>query len=146
MSKAVITAALATLIVPQVAPTMRGYASRYDSGVMEGVVNYRYETGYWRTPPPENVSDIAAYIAVQDCNAVGRVAEVRPVGGPWVMALVADCAQRDDPITQGFFTDNGIIMELDYETFTAWAAEYGLPLVVEMRPAVQVAGPVYSYE
>lgn len=37
-------------------------------------------------------------------------------------------------------------MELDYETFTAWAAEYGLPLVVEMRPAVQVAGPVYSYE
>ncbi len=89
MSKALLTAALATLIVPQVAPTMRGYASRYDPGVMEGVVNYRYETGYWR-----------------------------PVGGPWVMALVADCAQRDDPITQGFFTDNGIIMELDYETFT----------------------------
>lgn len=131
MSKAVITAALATLIVSQVAPTMRGYASRYDSGVMEGVVNYRYETGYWRTTPPENVSTISAYIAVADCAMVGRVVEVRPVGGPWEMALVSDCAGADG--TPEWMAVNNVVMELDYPTFTRWADAYGVPLEVEMR-------------
>lgn len=58
--------------------------------------------------------------------------------------LVADCAGADG--TLDWMLANNIVAELDYSLFTRWAAEYGRPLAVEMRPVAQVAGLVYSYE
>lgn len=132
MSKAAVFAALATLIVPQFA-SVSGYASRYDEGVMEGVVAFRYDNGYWRVPPPprEEMPSLGAYIAVADCSLVGSVVEIRPADWEWILALVADCA-GDDGTPQWMLTNN-IIMELDYPTFMKWANEYGVPLEVEMR-------------
>ena len=109
-----------------------GYASRYDPGVFEEVVNYRDINGWWRNVPPVDRHLVAGYAATSDCGQVGKVVYMRPVGSSvWERVLVADCAGRD---SHQWMLDNSIVAELDYNLFTRWAGIHGLPLAVEMRP------------
>lgn len=113
---------------------LTGYASRYDEGVFEGVVAHRNANGWWRNPLPPDWTAVSGYAATSDCGQVGQVVLMRPVGAAtWERLLVADCA--GDMPTLNWLIDNNIIAELDYELFTRWASEYGLPLAIEMRPA-----------
>lgn len=108
-----------------------GWASRYDPAVLEGVVARRFQMGWWRTPPPVDWYTVAGYAATADCAQVGHVVEMRPVGATrWERILVADCAGRD---SWQWMVDNRIVAELDFATFGRWAAEWGVPLEVEVR-------------
>ena len=108
-----------------------GYASRYDPGVLEGVVGLRWQNDWWRVTPPADWYTVSGYAATTDCGEVGAVVEMRPVGSDrWERILVADCAGRD---SHWWMLDNRIAAELDYETFTRWAAAYGVPLAIEVR-------------
>lgn len=128
-----IAAAAVLLIV--VAPEMpaQGYASRYDPGVFEGVVDRRFREGWWRHQPPGDWYTVAGYAAVSDCALVGRVVLMRPVGATaWERVLVADCAGNDG--TPDWMRENAILTELDYGLFMRWSDSYGVPLAIEMRP------------
>ncbi len=135
MTRLIAAALLITLTVaPEPGPAVRGYASRYDPGVFEGVVDLRWRHGWWRNMPPYDWTTVAGYAATTDCDQVGTVVLMRPVGASrWERVLVADC--MGDIETMYWMIDNNIAAELDYALFTRWAAEYGLPLEIEMRPA-----------
>ena len=114
------------------AAPLTGYASRYDPGVFEAVVAHRNEQGWWRNTPPSDWTTVAGYAATTDCDQVGKVVLMRPVGAAtWERVLVGDCV--GDAQTMDWMLDNNIVAELDYGLFTRWASEYGLPLAVEMR-------------
>jgi hypothetical protein len=127
-----ITAALA-LIAPPIEPDA-GYVSRYDAGVFQSVIEVRIERGYGYVPPDWQSYD--GYLAVLDCSTVGQEVWARPGKGyPFERLLIADCA--GDASTVYWFTVNGIVGELDYETFFRWVdagymTEKGL--TVELRP------------
>ena len=123
----------ALLIAPETTP-VTGYASRYAPGVFEGVVAHRFANGWWRNTPPSDWTTVAGYAATTDCNQVGKIVLMRPIGATrWERVLVADCAGNDG-YTMDWMLQNNIIVELDYTLFTRWADAYGLPLAIEMRP------------
>jgi hypothetical protein len=108
-----------------------GYASRYDPGVIEGVIGRRFEHGWWPVTPPYDWYTTRGAAATHDCGEVGRVVHMRPAGATrWERIFIADCAGRD---SHTWMLDNRIAVELDYATFTRWAATYGRPLAVEVR-------------
>lgn len=124
---------LATLVTPPDAMTTRGYASRYDPGVFENVVAHRFAQGWWRNEPPRDWHTVSGYAATTDCDQVGTIVLMRPVGAiEWERVLIADCA--GDGATLSWMTDNSIIAELDYPLFTRWSETHGLPLEIETRP------------
>lgn len=123
----------AALLLTLVSSARSGYVSRYDPGVFEAVVSHRFVNGWWRNEPPADWDTVAGYAVTTDCNQVGQVLLMRPVGATtWERVLVADCS--GDLESMNWMLDNNIIAELDYGLFMRWAAEYGLPLAVEMRP------------
>lgn len=125
---------MSNLLLAATMLTTTGFASRYDPGVFEAVVAHRFDNGWWRNEPPPDWDRVAGYAATTDCGQVGKVVLMRPVGATtWERVLVADCAGADG--TLDWMLANNIVAELDYSLFTRWAAEYGLPLAVEMRPA-----------
>ena len=122
---------LAALVAPRTTP-QTGYVSRSDPGVFEGVVAHRFANGWWRNTPPDDWQTVAGYAATTDCDQVGKVVLMRPVGAEtWERVLVGDCV--GDVQTLNWMLDNNIVAELDYELFTRWASAYGVPLAVEMR-------------
>lgn len=128
-------ALLVVLIAPETATTFpwEGYASRYDEGVFEGVVALRFREGWWRNEPPADWHAVAGFAATTNCDQVGRVLLMRPVGAArWERVLVADCAGADG--TLDWMVENRIIAELDYGLWSRWAGEHGVPLAIEMRP------------
>jgi len=127
-------AALFLAVMMSDAAPLTGYASRYDPGVFEGVVDLRFRENWWRNQPPHDWTTVAGYAATTDCDQVGTVILMRPVGARrWERVLIADCSGPDG--TMDWMLSNRIVAELDYSLFTRWAAEYGLPLEIEMRPA-----------
>ena len=114
-------------------PAVAGYASAYAPTVFEGVVAHRFDNGWWRVEPPADWYTVAGYAAVTDCGRVGEVVELRPVGAEtWQRVLVADCV--GDVASLDWMLANNIVAELDARLYARWAADYGTPLALEMRP------------
>ena len=125
---------MSNLLLAATMLTATGYASRYDPGVFETVVNHRFANGWWRNEPPADWNMVAGYAATTDCGQVGKVVLMRPAGATtWERVLVADCP--GDGSTLDWMLANNIAVELDYNLFTRWADGHGVPLEIEMRPA-----------
>jgi hypothetical protein len=127
--------ALIATALTLLSPPDNGYVSRYDAGVMERTIQVRIEHGYGYVPADWQSYD--GYLAVLDCATVGQEVWARPGKGyPFERLLIADCAGHAS--TVHWFTVNGIVGEVDYETFYRWVdagymTEKGL--TVELRPA-----------
>lgn len=98
----------AALLLTLVSSARSGYVSRYDPGVFEAVVSHRFVNGWWRNEPPADWDTVAGYAATTDCNQVGQVLLMRPVGATtWERVLVADCS--GDLESMNWMLDNNII-------------------------------------
>lgn len=88
-------------------------ASQYSPGVMQEVVGNRVEMGHLTEPLPR----VDGYVAVRDCEHIGKVLWMAPVGGEWESFLVVDCAmpKRTDGAWE-WMTRNNIQVELDHES------------------------------
>jgi hypothetical protein len=112
-----------------------GYVSRYDPGVFEQVIQTRIAKGYGFVP--QDWREFDGYFAGLDCAAVGREVWARPgVGHRWERLLIADCSGHAS--TTAWFRRNGVVGEVDYETYTRWRdagywAESGMPVQLRGR-------------
>lgn len=122
---------LATLIPPV---TMSGYTSRYDDGVFESTVSVRQEFG--QLPAMAHAAPV--FLALESCDHIGEFALVRPVpDAAFELAIVADCA--GDIPTVDWMRSNGIIAEVDYDTYARWSSHMttkGMPIEVSFWPRV----------
>jgi len=94
-----------------------GIVSQYSPGVMEEVVANR--VAWEQLPYP--LPGVDGYVAVRDCDRIGDIMYLRPVGGEWEKFLVADCAMP--PGTDGaweWMTEYNILAEVDYWTAVRW--------------------------
>lgn len=98
-----------------------GSLSRYDPGVMEGVLHWRHTNGIPAGFDP--YGDYDGYIAVIDCRNVGRVGWLTPtidgVTHEPRRVYVADCTSPGRPAAV-WMEENQIAAELDYEAWQAW--------------------------
>jgi len=130
-------ALIAMALLSPPSDTTTGWASAYAPGVMEGVVDYRFEQNWWRNSPPDYWRAAVGYVATTDCAQVGRLIHARPVDAPvWSLLLVADCGGRGE-YGLDWMLRNNIIAELDAATFDRWTAVYGRPLKIEIRGETQ---------
>jgi len=94
-------------------------ASHYSPGIMQEVVANRHDMGQLSTTHDK-------FVAVRDCDHIGEVLWLAPIGDPWEMFIVADCAMP--PGTDGAYewmTENNILVEVDYETAERWGSVGG---------------------
>lgn len=114
-----------------------GTASQYAPGVMRRVITVRQTPGRTAHTLPATLPPVDGFIAVLDCDGVGRIREMRPVGGEWGLCLVADCAGGADG-GAAWMRRNGIVAEMDYESAVRLGT-VGRGLRVEMRvPATRL--------
>lgn len=120
------------LVVPETRATVeqRGWASAYDTGVMEDVIRTRFANDWWPNVPPRGWYESHGAIAAMDCSRVGQMATVI-VAGREYRVLIADCAGNDGPPDR--FSKDNIILEMDAEMFEQLTAQHGRPLEVSLR-------------
>lgn len=106
-----------------------GWASQYDANVMERVIAV-HQAGRTASTLPMNVSSYEVFLAVEDCSLVGREVEIRPLGGQWELALIADCSGHQS--TSEWMTRNNILVEIDHVTAIRWDT-VGRGIKVEIR-------------
>lgn len=103
-----------TPYVPQ-GNIQEGWTSRYDPGVIEGVLQLHLTNGW------VDQADIPSYqglMATADCGEWGRVVWAKPLDAPmWRKFLVADCAGPD---AWHWMIENYIIAEVDFVTWIEW--------------------------
>ena len=125
---------LAALVAPETRATdeVRGWASAYSAGVMDGVIRYRLDTGLWWHEPPRDwyISDGA--IATNNCRQVGLMMTLIDPGGREYRVLVADCGGGADG-GSAWMTEHSIVAELDWRLWEMLTAEHGRPLEVALR-------------
>ncbi len=110
-------------------------ASQYSPGVMTQVVYNRQNGHAWVSLPAE-LPHTDGYIAVVDCDQLGEVWWLRPVGaGDWESFLVVDCAH---PHKSGgaWMLRHNIGVEVDHETAQRWGT-VGELIAVERRVPVR---------
>jgi hypothetical protein len=124
--------ALALLIAPETgrAEHLTGWASAYAPGVFREVVYYRLEHGLWRHIPPSRWIYADGYAATNDCSQVGQMATLLDPAGNEYDVLIADCAGRD---STRWMSENRIVVELDWDLWTALTAAHGKPLEVALK-------------
>ncbi|MBU2051218.1 MAG: hypothetical protein KKH61_19900 [Gammaproteobacteria bacterium] len=86
---------------------------------MEQVIHNRTSGNAWVSLPTP-LPAVDGYVAVPDCSRLGKLVYLR-YSGPWETFLVADCAMPKG--TDGAYewmTENGIGVEVDYETAVRW--------------------------
>lgn len=92
-------------------------ASQYSPGVAQEVIENRLANNTIKSVPRTN-----GYIAVQDCEDIGKVWYVKnPVSRKWESFLVIDCsmpAGTDGTIE--WMVENNIAMEVDHKTAVRW--------------------------
>lgn len=115
-----------------------GTASQYAPGVMQRVITVRQTPGRTAHTLPATLPPVDGFIAVLDCDDVGQLREMRPVGArEWELYLVADCAGGADG-GAAWMRRNGIVAEMDYESAVRLGT-VGRGLRVEMRvPATRL--------
>jgi hypothetical protein len=125
--------ALALLITPETRATneLRGYASAYDVGVMEQVIETRFANDWWPVVPARGWYESHGAIAAMDCRRVGTMATLVDPSGREYLVLIADCAGNDGPADR--FSKDNIIAELDAGLFEQLTAEFGRPLEVRIK-------------
>jgi len=105
-------------------------ASQYGPGVMERVIANRV-SGRTAHDLPQYPPAADGWIAVQNCNRIGEMWELRPVGQQeWESFLVVDCSGHVS--TTEWLTENNIAVEVDYQTAVRWNA-VGERIQVEVR-------------
>lgn len=114
-----------------VALLLTGWASAYDPGVMQTVVEYRLEADAWRVTPPHDWYMVAGYVAAMDCSRVGEIAYLVDPSGKRHRVLIADCAGDDGPIDR--FDRHNIIVELDAQLWARLTSRFGRPLRVSLE-------------
>ena len=106
------------------------WASQYARSVFDRVVAVR-QAGRTAKDLPTPLPDVDGFIAVADCDQIGDIWALRPVGQVWWETfLVADCSGH--ATTTGWMTKNRIIAEVDYETALRWNT-VGKGIKVEVR-------------
>ena len=96
---------------------------------MDATVRYRLDNDVWRVQPPVDWYTVHGYVAAMDCSRVGEVA-VMLVDGREYRVLIADCAGDDGPIDR--FTEQRIILEMDWRLWEKLTGKYGKPLPVSL--------------
>ena len=107
-------------------------ASHYSQGIMQEVVVNRHNMGQLSTTHDK-------FVAVRDCDLIGDVLWLAPIGDPWEMFVVADCAMP--PGTDGAYewmTRNNIQVEVDYQTALRWGSVGGGMLVEHMHKGARL--------
>lgn len=97
---------------------------------MDATVRYRLDSGVWWSRPPHDWYTAHGYIAVMDCKRVGEMARMW-VGGRPYRVLIADCAGDDGPPDR--FTEQDIILEMDWRLWERLTTEHGKPLPVRLE-------------
>lgn len=119
MSVIVIALQIAALVVfGSLGPEMTGTASQYGPGVMERNIANR-QAGRTEIPLPAELPQVDGYIAMRNCERIGELWIVKPVGMPAELFLVADCACAGDG-TAIWMLGHNIILEVGYETALRW--------------------------
>ena len=86
-----------------------GYLSQYDQNPTDATIAYRQELGQI----PQDLSEYAGMIAVEDCRHVGKDAYLYVYGhDAWFRTIVADCLGRD--VTPNWMQANNVIAEMGY--------------------------------
>lgn len=96
-------------------------ASHYSPGIMQEVVANRQSMAQL----PEIINH-DQFVAVRDCEHIGEVMWIAPIGYPWEMFIIADCSRP--PGTDGAYewmTDNNILVEVDFLTAQRWGSVGG---------------------
>ena len=113
----------AMAVASLIATPATGWASQYAPGVMQKVIANRQR---WK-----QIGDVGGYdgyVAVRDCQDIGRTYRIRPVGTTeWERFLAVDCACRTDRREHdglsgyAWMVRHGIWFEVDYETAQRWS-------------------------
>ena len=94
------------------------WASQYAPGVFDRVVAAR-QAGRTAKDLPTPLPDVDGFIAVVDCDQIGDIWTLRPVGQvQWETFLVADCSGHAE--TTAWMTEQNIICEVGHRTATRW--------------------------
>lgn len=95
-----------------------GWASQYAPGVMDRVIRMRQTPGETFMTLDVDLPVVNGYVAVPECNRIGDILFIRPVGQRhWEKFLVVDCTGRD---SYAWMMRNNILVEVDYETAKRW--------------------------
>lgn len=133
-----ITIALATTPPTPTAPPppsyFEGSLSRYDPGVMNRVIDWRYQNGIpeWFDPHRE---DYDGFVAVIDCRNVGRSGSMTVIidgeeRGTF-RVYVSDCASPGTRAARWMIKAN-VAAEIDYDTWKEWGIVDGRGAWVEI--------------
>ena len=100
--------------------TNEGSLSRYDPGVMEIVLEWRHTNGIPSGFDPYG-KEYDGYIAVMNCSDVGKEAEltltINYERQHPIKVLISDCTESE--ATKDWMLSNGIVAELDYDSWVA---------------------------
>lgn len=94
-----------------------GWGSQYREGIMRKVIENR-QAGRTAYSLPAQLPDVDGFVAWPWCHDIGKIVELRQVGGLWESFLIADCPH--DQATRNWMTGNGILVEVDYATALRW--------------------------
>lgn len=111
---------------------MQGSWSQYAKEPTDSQIWYHTEVTGLLSHPEEYDS----FIAMVDCDHVGRDVWISVKGGPWRKAFVFDCSGHVSTTT--WMRQNGIIGELDYYTIK----ELGLPPRQGVRGKLSFLEPI----
>lgn len=119
-----------------VCTAVTGRASQYASGVMHRVTEYRQRHGQIA----QDVSAYDGFIAVLECDDIGKEYWLRPAGSEaWDFVLAVDCAspydqQSETDLRSGraWMISENVCAEVDYETAVRWDT-VGRMIEVEMK-------------
>ena len=104
-----------------------GRASQYAPSVMDSVIAVR-QSGRTAYSLPTQLPIVDGYVAVADCERIGSIISVRPVGTEkWESFLVVDCASKSDHQSETdprsgyqWMMDGNVLVEVDHKTAVRW--------------------------
>ena len=119
-------------------------ASQYSPGMMDVVVQNRISGNAW-VPLPTPLPPVDGFVAGKDCGRIGEIIDIRPEGTSiWERHMVADCARPGDG-TAEWMDENGIGVEVSYETAERWGFA-GRGFTVEIGGVHKKCDPEVLYE
>lgn len=119
-----------------VCTVVTGRASQYSPGIMRRVTEYRQRMGQIA----QDVSGYDGFIAVLECDDIGKEYWLRPVGTEiWYLVLAVDCASKSDRQSEldprsgwEWMRDGAIVCEISHLLAIEWGT-VGRMIEVEMK-------------